>query len=167
MSKYILYVFFLSLSGFASCDELSWDVFVHKKAFVGTVTIRNTERGVHISKIMDRVPSGIIIKGVSVNLYNENRELPLHSEIIKYLSLHFPSELKEALNASGNMHNPTLEPLREPLSQAIAESTSVKPLLTILAAEGYRVKKVHFDKLRIMEKRLIQAGVYIAIEKIS
>ncbi len=159
--------FMLLFCSVACAQEFKWDLYLNE-VFEGTATIRgHYSSGKSASEILNDLPDGIYVRGISVNLYNDNLALPLHAELVKTLKSCCPIVLANALKSSGNMHNPALEPLREPLSKAIVSSSVVKPLIDLLKSEGYIISEVHLEKLRIFNEDLIQAGVYIELQNNS
>jgi len=69
----------------------------------------------------------------------------VHNELIAELNKMIPNELAEALNSSGNMHNPTMAPIRQYFSEALAKTSLVKAL----ECDGWRFIDATFEKLTL------------------
>ena len=167
MIKIITLVSLCLVCSISAAQDFKWELSLSER-IEGTATIRAHEKlGLSVLGLVSSIPNNIRVRGVHINLYNGNKPLPMHAELMALLELSAPIELENALKSSGNMHNPAVNLLKEPLTVAIKESQFVQPLLNALERKGYVTGGVSFEKLRILNKELIQAGVYITLHKSS
>ena len=87
------------------------------------------------------------------------------SELLTFYNEYYPNELKEALNSSGNLHNPALKGLVKHFKKAFKSTTLFKELNKALNLNGYKVVKIHFEKFTIYSGKIYVAEITLYSEK--
>ncbi len=85
------------------------------------------------SDALKSLDESVRIKYVRLGHLSQTESPGFHEEIYSYLNEHYPTELKEALNSAGNMHNPKVVSLRSAFEPALLSTSYVKSLNRLLA----------------------------------
>jgi hypothetical protein len=101
----------------------------------------------------------------TVRLIGESSEFT-NQELLKFYQEKFPAQLQEALNSSGNLHNPAIAGVRDKFPEALQATSIFRQLEIELHALGYRVEKIEFEKFTASKKYGISIpDVYIRVVK--
>ena len=87
------------------------------------------------------------------------------TEIMSYYEKHLPAELKLALNSSGNLHNPAMNPLIEKFVDALKVTTLFEQYETTINGKGYVVSKIGLEKFTMSNGDLFVAEITIKCKK--
>lgn len=68
-------------------------------------------------------------------------------QLLVVLAEQAPEQLAQAMDSSGNLHNPALEPLREELADAILAVPLVQDIADELSSEGLTISNASFEKV--------------------
>jgi hypothetical protein len=143
----IMAIVILLVSCLAMASDSGWDVSIHDEWAI----LYNTHQGKFpLSEAVDSVPKGIWLKNFRVFLSAD--DIPLQKELHEFLSSNYPDLHAEALNSAGNMHNPKITALREPIKEAILESKLAKKINIALATRCERIVSASYEKFTIWKK---------------
>ncbi len=93
-----------------------------------------------------------------------------NSELIAYYSKHIPDKLKKALNSSGNLHNPTLEPLISNFEKAFKTTKLFQGIESELKEIGFSISEIEFEKYSLVTEeppRIWVADIWLKFKKIA
>ena len=86
-------------------------------------------------------------------------------EIMAFYKKNLPNELMKALDSTGNLHNPALDPLIDSFVNALKSTTLFHTFETSIREKGYRVIKVRFEKFEMRKGDLFVAEITIKCQK--
>ena len=162
--KVIAIILFFSFSNFVFASDSGWNVSVHDEEWA---TLYETPQGeLSLSEAVDAVPKGIWLRNFRIFL-SEDHPL-LQRELHEFLSSNYPDLHNEALSSSGNMHNPKVIEIREPVREAILASTFAKKIGNALASRCERIASASYEKLIIQKNNdtpIYSAMVWLSTEK--
>lgn len=106
----------------------------------------------------------------SIGLYPMARSVSeqMQWELLVFFRRHFPDELEAAAASAGNLHNPQLAPLMAGYARAVRATSYVARLEEILAAHGYRVVDVSFEKFSMstqLPSPTFSAATWLVLER--
>lgn len=133
----------LTASSFVYASSSGWDVTIHED----WATLYDTHRG-------------------ELSLTEAVNSLP--KELHEFLSSNYPELHAEALSSAGNMRNPKVTALREPINQAILASSLAKEIGIILTSRCERIASTSYEKFMIRKKDghpIYSAMVWLSTEK--
>lgn len=162
--KNIVAFLIISASCFAVASDSGWDVSIYDNEWA---TLYDIHQGrLSLNKAVDSIPKRIWLRNFRVFL--SESDLVLQKEIHEFLSSNYPELYAAALNSSGNMHNPRVTALREPIKEAILASSLAKEISAALASRCERIASTSYEKFMIWKKDgkpTYSAMVWLSTEK--
>ena len=162
--KSIASIFLFSVSSFVFASDSGWNVSIYDEEWA---TLYDTHQGrLSLREAIDSVPKNIWLKNFRIFL-SEDYPL-LRRELHEFLSLNYPDLHNEALSSSGNMHNPKVIAIREPVKKAILASSFAKKIGDALASRCERIASASYEKFIIQKndgKPTYSAMVWLSTEK--
>ncbi len=162
--RYIVVILLLSVSCFAVASDSGWDVSIHDDKWA---TLYDTHQGkLSLIEAVDSVPKGIWLRNFRVFL-SEN-DLELQKDLHELLSSNYPDLHADALSSAGNMHNPKVTALREPIKEAILASSLAKEISAALTSRCERIVSTSYEKFMIWKnngKQTYSAMVWLSTQK--
>lgn len=77
-------------------------------------------------------------------------------ELLAYFQTHMPTELELAMQSSGNMHNPAIQPLRKNFVKAFQTTIMYQTIAEEMLKHNYQIERVEFEKFMInTEERMV------------
>jgi len=124
------------------------------------------ELGVEISK-EERKLTSISFRNISVIDSNE-----MQKEIASYLLTNYSEIYTEVLNSSGNLYNPKLQAIKEPLKEAIRKTSYIESVNKILRKNGYEISSVSIlGELLTYEKiddnRVFSTSMWLSVKQLT
>ena len=160
----IVAISLFSVSCFALASDSGWDVSIHDDEWA---TLYDTHQGkLSLNQAVDSVPKGIWLRNFRIFLSGD--DLVVQNELHEFLSSNYPELHTEASSSAGNMHNPKVTALREPIKEAILASSLVKKIETALASRCERIASASYEKFTIWKKDgkpTYSAMVWLSTEK--
>lgn len=162
--RYIVVILILSASCFALASDSGWDVSIHDDEWA---TLYDTHQGkLSLTEAVNSVPKGIWLRNFRIFL--SEGDLVLQKEIHEFLSSNYPELHAAALSSAGNMHNPKVTALREPVKEAILATSLAKEIRVALASRCERIASTSYEKFTIWKKDgkpTYSAMVWLSTEK--
>ena len=144
----VVAILLLSLSYFALASDSGWDVSIHDDEWA---TLFDTHQGkFSLNQAVDSVPKGIWLRNFRVFLSED--DLVLQKELHDFLSSKYPVLHTEAVSSAGNMHNPKVTALREPIKEVILASSLANEIRIALASRCERITSTSYEKFTIWKK---------------
>ena len=78
-----------------------------------------------------------------------NHDPALQRELMQQFETHYPGLLKDALESSGNKHNPKVIPLGRKLNECLLQTATVKELDAIFRSHGHAITRISHEKFSI------------------
>ena len=160
----IVAILLLSVSCFALASDAGWDVSIHDDEWA---TLYDTHQGrLSLNQAVDSVPKSIWLRNFRIFLSED--DLVLQKELHEFLSSNYPDLHAEALSSAGNMHNPKVTALRDPIKEAILASSLAKEIRIALASRCERIASTSYEKFTIWKKDgkpTYSAMVWLSTEK--
>jgi hypothetical protein len=72
-----------------------------------------------------------------------------NEQLLSYYREKMPQQLEVAIQSSGNLHNPAIDPLKKSFAAALRETAMYKDIEKELAKFGYTDSKIEFEKYSI------------------
>ena len=148
---------------YAYASASGWDVSIHAH----WATLYDTHRGeLPLTEAVNSVPKDIWLRNFRVFLSEDDHVL--QKELHEFLSSNYPELHAEALSSAGNMHNPKVTALREPINQAILASSLAKEIGIALTSRCERIASTSYEKFMIRKKDghpIYSAMVWLSTEK--
>ena len=150
--KILSVLFFLATASPLICGEAVWSASEHDEK-----TIINYSRAPEsklapslegLRQLLGRLEDGGSIKHVCFWDYF-NQDAVIQAELFAVFQADFPEDLKEALESSGNMHNPKLLSLRKHFRASLMKTPTVIAINRIFHEEGYQISDISFEKFWI------------------
>jgi len=91
----------------------------------------------------------------------------LQVDIHNYFKANYSNEYQAALNSSGNMHNPAIQPLRKLFKQALLSSKYFVSLKNKISSSGYILSDISYEKFRLINSNGVvsfDAYVWVSVE---
>ena len=162
--RYIVVILILSASCFALASDSGWDVAIHDDEWA---TLYDTHQGkLSLTEAVSSVPKGIWLRNFRIFLSEE--DIVLQKEIHEFLNSNYPELHAAALSSAGNMHNPKVTALREPVKEAILATSLAKEISVALASRCERIASTSYEKFTIWKKDgepTYSAMVWLSTEK--
>ena len=144
----IVAILLFSVSCFAFASDTGWDVSIHDDEWA---TLYDTHQGkLSLNQAVESVPKGVWLRNFRVFLSED--DLALQNELHEFLSSNYPELHAKALSSAGNMHNPKVTALREPIKEAILASGLAKEIGIALASRCERIARTSYEKFTIRKK---------------
>lgn len=160
----VVAILLLSVSFFALASDSDWDVSIHDDEWA---VLYDTHQGkLSVNQAADSVPKGIWLRNFRVFLSED--DLVLQKELHDFLSSKYPVLHAKALSSAGNMHNPKVTALREPIIEAILASSLANEIRTALDSRCERIASTSYEKFIIWRKDgkpTYSAMVWLSTEK--
>jgi len=86
-------------------------------------------------------------------------------EIMGFYRKNLPDELKKALDSTGNLHNPALDPLIDNFSNALKATTLFHTFETSIRGKGYTIIKIELEKFEMRKGDLFVAEITLKCKK--
>lgn len=144
----IVIVLILTVSNFVFASDSGWDVSIHNNEWA---TMFDTHQGdLSLTEAVNSVPKGIWLRNFRVFLSEDDHVL--QKELHEFLNSNYPELHAEALSSAGNMHNPKVISLREPIKQAILALSLAKKIGAALTLRCERIASTSYEKFMIRKK---------------
>ena len=138
----------ISVSSFAVAADSGWDVSTYDNEWA---TLYDTHQGkLSLTDAVNSVPKRVWLRNFRIFL-SEHDHL-LQKEIHEFLSSNYPELHAAALNSAGNMHNPKVIALREPVKEAILATSLAKEINAALASRCEQLATTSYEKFIIWKK---------------
>lgn len=69
-----------------------------------------------------------------------------NQELLDYYTANIPNEFEQATQSSGNLHNPTLAPLKRHFPDAFRSTSLYQQIHYLMAKKGYSTATISFEK---------------------
>lgn len=161
-----IFILVLSVSNFVFETDLDWGVSTYEDEWA---TIFDGPLGeLSLLDAVNSVAKGVWLKHFRILLSGKDKVL--QQELNEYLSSNYSSLYREALGSAGNMHNPKVIALREPIKNAIMASSLVNEVSVALASRCERVASTSYEKFTIWKesgKPIFSAMIWLSTDKCS
>jgi hypothetical protein len=160
----IVALLILTASNIVFASGSGWDVSIYDEEWA---TLFDTHQGdLSLAEAVDSVPKNIWLRNFRVFLSENNHVL--QKELHEFLSSNYSELHTEALSSAGNMHNPKVTALREPIKQAILASSLTKEVGVALTSRCERIVSTSYEKFTIRKKNgqpIYNAMIWLFTEK--
>ena len=151
-------------------DAISWEINPHYSKPDTVNIVYNGKSLEDLKPVITGIPSTIKLDGIYLRRLVKIKSKNLQNDIMNFLNKNYPVELEQALASSGNMHNPKLKAIKEPLKLAVLDSTYVKEINRILNSICYTINDVSFEKLFIIKNEstsMFDAMTWLTAERLK
>ena len=149
MKKKIAAICFLSFT--YPLEAVSWEVRSHYSE-ANTVNIAYRGKSLeNLNSVLRSLPPTKKLGGINLRRLVKIESENIQKDIMYYLKKEHPAQLEEAVHSAGNMHNPKIKAIRNPLKHAVLNSGYIKEINIMLNNICYTIEGISFEKLFIIK----------------
>ncbi|MRX28654.1 hypothetical protein [Kangiella sp. HZ709] len=145
--KFCIALLTLMVSNNLNALERGWYVHTHNNEYAVIIESNQTS-SMNIKDALISISPKVCLKHFRIG-YQLDKDIELQSELHAFLLKNHSKLYSEALDSTGNMHNPKVIALHQAFNKALLSTSLVSKLNSALSARNEQILSVSFEKFTV------------------